>query len=156
MAARTSVSEDSAPKEGSRTSLMRRLSSSSKWFGGSSGVKTVTVKKKSADVMLGVTLRRPLNAATGVIEELVIAELAADGLLASTPLSVGDVLRTVDGKPVGGPELENEVNVATYLKRKTGSIVFGVVLGAKAEFVPLVRPAAPLTPHLSPTLTPRL
>ena len=46
--------------------------------------KKVSVKKKSADMVLGVTLRRPLNSRQVTIEELVIAELFEGGLLAST------------------------------------------------------------------------
>ena len=100
--------------------------------------KKVVVKKKSSDVILGVTLRRPLNGKPDALEELVIAELYEEGLLAtSTPLAIGDLLRSIDSKPIGGPDLENEVNVATYLKKKVGKIEFGVVLGAKAEIVPL-------------------
>ena len=54
---------------------------------------------------------------------------------------MGDLLRSIDGKPIGGPDLENEVNVATYLKGRSGTINFGVVMGAKAEFVALVSEA---------------
>ena len=106
----------------------------------------MVVKKRSSDIVLGVTLHRPCTARHGVVEELVVAELFEGGLLASaTPLSVpehwpllarqpsaraaapnlhfnqvGDLLRSIDSKPIGGPELENEVNVATYLKGRCG------------------------------------